>query len=165
MTFGFADGSRNFRKLFFRLLKSFCFERIRLNPLFLVLETIRTSAMRVIHVHSDNRRVAENCASSLHCTALPQNQTNKCALDRRSDPPFHLATGRHLHPWIESVETAVQKVTKFVLQSPSQVRDEAKIRHHITPCMDLAILDHSLLAHFPIFIAAHFVVIPSSSEL
>ena len=77
-----------------------------------VLGTIRTSTMRVIH--------AENCASSVYCSAQPLYQTNKCALDRRSDPPFHPATSRHLHPWIERVV-----VTKFVLQSPSQVREEA----------------------------------------
>ena len=48
--------------------------------------------IRVIHVHNDDRRVAENCASSVYCSALSLYQTNKCALDRRSDPPFHLAT-------------------------------------------------------------------------
>ena len=36
----------------------------------------------------------------------------------------YLATG--LHPGIESIRTAVRKVSKFVLQSPTQIIDEAR---------------------------------------
>ena len=31
----------------------------------------------------------------------------------------------------------------------------SKIRHHITPCMDLAMMNHSFLVHFPISMNAH----------
>ena len=63
--------------------------------------TIRTSSMRVIHVHSDGRSVAENCASSLYCTFVPEfltQKSNKCALDRRSNPPIPSGDGSKSSP-------------------------------------------------------------------
>ena len=41
-----------------------------------------------------------------------------------------LATDRHLHPWIQGMRTAVQKDTKFVLQSTAQVRTKRNPTSH-----------------------------------
>ena len=41
----------------------------------------------------------------------------------------HVATCRHLYPWIKGMRTAVQKVTKFVLHSQSQVRTKRNPDH------------------------------------
>ena len=92
-----------------------------------VLETIHSSAMRVIHVIVRRR----NSALSLYCAALSEfylkiKQTDVHLIEDQIHHSICLATGRHPHPWIESVRTAVQKDKKFVLQSPSQVTDEAK---------------------------------------
>ena len=52
--------------------------------------------------HCEDRRDAESCAYV--CTVLfylnfklkESNKIYECALDQNSDPPFHLATGRHI---------------------------------------------------------------------
>ena len=59
---------------------------------------------------------------------MESNKIYEYALNQKPDPPFylanrttHLATCRHLHPWMKGMRTAVQ-VAKFVLHSPPQVR-------------------------------------------
>ena len=54
----------------------------------------------------------------------------------------HLATGRHLHPWIKGMRTAVQKVSKFVFQSPTQVRTKRNPTSHLS-VQGFCVLDHS----------------------
>ena len=62
----------------------------------------------------------------------------------------HLAAGRHLHPWIQSMRTAAYEVSKFVLRSTTQVR--TKRNPDIASLRAWMLLDHSLHTHFPISI-------------
>ena len=92
-----------------------------------------------------------NCALCLYCAVLPEfkllefKQNLRVCIGSKTKSTIlsgnrtaHLATCRHLYPWIKGMRTAVQKVTKFVLHSPSQVRtkrnpDHASLRAWILP--------------------------------
>ena len=81
-----------------------------------------------------------------------------------TDPSFHLATDQRLHPWIESVRTAVQKETKYVLQSPPQVRTK-RTPDIASLCMDFADWNHRHHTHIPFSIHADIVSCQRRSKI
>ena len=90
-----------------------------------VLETIRTSAMRVIHVIVKTEEDAETAHEV--CT-VPQYLNFKL----KQNLPFHLSTSRHLHPWIQGLRTAAHEVSKFVLRSTTQLKTKRNPTSHFS---------------------------------
>ena len=76
-----------------------------------------------MQTHGINQNLRVCIGSKTRSTILSGNRTT------------HLATCRHLHPW-----NAVQKVTKFVLQSPNQVRTKRNPTSHL-PVHGFCVLD------------------------
>ena len=108
-----------------------------------VLETIRTSAMRVIHITVETKETQKlRVVFVLHCsTSQTQAKTTIQSVNRSTN----LATGRHLHPWMKDMRTALQKVSNVCLAVANPSKDEERSPTSHLSVHGCCILDHSLL--------------------
>ena len=107
--------------------------------LFVVLETIRTSAMRVIHIIVKTEEDAETAHCVCSFLFYLNSNSNKIyhSICQQIDKS---GIGSTSQPWIKDMRTAVQNVPK----SLSCSRQPKEVRHHISTCMDFASSTRSL---------------------
>ena len=80
--------------------------------------------MRVIHITVRTKETQKLCIMFvLYCsTCQTQTKTTIPSVNRSTN----LATGRHLHPWIKDMRTAVQKISNFCLPVANPSKDEER---------------------------------------
>ena len=102
-----------------------------------VLETIRTSTMRVIHIIVKTEQT-QKLRIIFVLYVLPEFKL-------KQNLSFHLSTDRQIWQRVDISTLGLKtwglrcrRSQRFVLQSPTQVRTKREVRHRISPCMDFA---------------------------